>query len=72
DRPFSGWSKYKNELSDRLSGWTLHDLRRTYRSIHGQTPAEIAHVSSITPRPSKQMARKSTTDGITSADAQCR
>ncbi len=45
DRPISGWSKYKKELADGIAErWTLHDLRRTYRSIHGQigTPAEIA------------------------------
>ena len=44
ERPMSGWSKYKTELADGLPRWTLHDLRRTYRSIHGQigTPSEIA------------------------------
>jgi len=44
DRPISGWSKFKKELDDGVPGWTLHDLRRTYRSIHGQmgTPPEIA------------------------------
>jgi integrase len=44
DRPISGWSKYKVELADGVPAWTLHDLRRTYRSIHGQigTPSEIA------------------------------
>lgn len=46
DRPFNGWSKSKAAL-DRLSGvekWTLHDLRRTYRTIHGRigTPPHIA------------------------------
>ena len=32
------------ELADGVPGWTLHDLRRTYRSLHGQigTPSEIA------------------------------
>jgi integrase len=55
DRPFSGWSKSKAAL-DSLSGitdWTLHDLRRTYRTIHARigTPPHIAerlvnHVSS--------------------------
>jgi integrase len=45
-RPFSGWSKSKAIL-DRLSGvsdWTLHDLRRTYRTIHARigTPPHIA------------------------------
>ena len=44
ERPISGWSKYKADMDDGLPRWTLHDLRRTYRSIHGQigTPAEIA------------------------------
>ena len=44
ERPISGWSKYKKELDDGVPNWTLHDLRRTYRSIHGQigTPPEIA------------------------------
>ena len=44
ERPISGWSKFKKELGDGIAGWTLHDLRRTYRSIHGQigTGSEIA------------------------------
>ncbi len=44
ERPISGWSKFKKQLDDGVPGWTLHDLRRTYRSIHGQigTPPEIA------------------------------
>jgi integrase len=44
ERPLSGWSKYKKQLKDGLPRWTLHDLRRTYRSIHGKigTPREIA------------------------------
>lgn len=46
DRPFNGWSKSKTIL-DRLSGvsgWTLHDLRRTYRTIHARigTPPHVA------------------------------
>jgi integrase len=46
DRPLSGWSKFKKEL-DSLSGvkkHTLHDLRRTFRTTHGQvgTPPDIA------------------------------
>jgi integrase len=46
DRPFNGWSKSKAAL-DKASGvtnWTLHDLRRTYRTIHGKigTPPHIA------------------------------
>lgn len=53
--PFNGWSKSKGTL-DQVSGvanWTLHDLRRTYRTVHariGTLPhiAErlINHVSS--------------------------
>ena len=44
ERPISGWSKYKHDLADGVPSWTLHDLRRTYRSTHGQvgTPSEIA------------------------------
>jgi integrase len=44
ERPISGWSKYKKELDDGVLNWTLHDFRRTYRSIHGQigTPPAIA------------------------------
>jgi integrase len=55
DHPFNGWSKSKAAL-DKLSGiadWTLHDLRRTFRTIHARigTPPHIAeriinHVSS--------------------------
>jgi integrase len=30
DRPLSGWSNYKSEMSDGVAGWTLHDLRRTF------------------------------------------
>jgi integrase len=30
DRPLSGWSKYKSEMTDGVAGWTLHDLRRTF------------------------------------------
>jgi integrase len=45
ERPISGWSKYKQLLKDEVTTpWTLHDLRRTFRSVHGQigTPREIA------------------------------
>src|SRR5262249_17240499 len=30
DRPLSGWSKYKSQMTDGVAGWTLHDLRRTF------------------------------------------
>src|SRR5882762_8773358 len=30
DRPLSGWSKYKSDMTDGVEGWTLHDLRRTF------------------------------------------
>jgi integrase len=56
-KPFNGWSKSKAAL-DKLCGvtdWTLHDLRRTYRTIHARigTPPHIAerlvnHVSAQT------------------------
>lgn len=55
ERPISGWSKYKMEMADGVPHWTLHDLRRTYRSIHGQigTASEIAerlinHAAAVT------------------------
>jgi integrase len=45
DRPLSGWSKYKKDLDTRsgINGYRLHDLRRTYRTIHGEigTPSSI-------------------------------
>jgi integrase len=57
DRPISGWSKYKGRL-DALSGvkgHTLHDLRRTYRTLHASigTPREIGerlvnHAAAVT------------------------
>lgn len=45
-KPFNCWSKSKAAL-DKLSGvtgWTLHDLRRTFRTIHARigTPPHIA------------------------------
>jgi hypothetical protein len=44
ERPISGWSKFKKELSDGVPAWRLHDLRRTFRTTHAEigTPAEIA------------------------------
>jgi integrase len=44
ERPISGWSKFKRELEDGIDGWRLHDLRRTFRTLHGQlgTNREIA------------------------------
>ncbi len=45
DRPFNGWSKSKAAL-DQLSGvknWTLHDLRRTFRTIHGRIGNTTPH-----------------------------
>jgi integrase len=36
ERPVSGFSKFKKQLKDGLPRWKLHDLRRTYRSIHGK------------------------------------
>ncbi len=56
DKPFNGWSKSKailDKLSD-VKNWTLHDLRRTFRTIHGRigTPPHIAerlinHVNAV-------------------------
>jgi integrase len=58
ERPFSGWGKFKQELDALTEGvghYTLHDLRRTYRTIHGQigTSSEIGerlinHAAAVT------------------------
>lgn len=57
ERPISGWGKYKERL-DKAAGvgdYTLHDIRRTYRSLHAElgTPREIGerlvnHVAAVT------------------------
>jgi integrase len=36
ERSLSGWSKYKKELADGVEAWTLHDLRRTFRTNHAK------------------------------------
>lgn len=45
-KPFNGWSKAKAALDKRsgVTGWTLHDLRRTFRTIHARigTPPHVA------------------------------
>ncbi len=35
---FNGWGKAKNDLDERsgVTGWTLHDLRRTYSTLMAQ------------------------------------
>ena len=55
NRPISGFSKYKKTMKDGVPGWTLHDLRRTFRTYHGQigTPSGIGerlinHASAVT------------------------
>jgi integrase len=59
ERPISGWSKFKHELDDliedELDRFTLHDLRRTYRTLHasiGTLPyigeRLINHVAAVT------------------------
>ncbi len=54
ERPISGWSKYKKAMDDGVKGWTLHDLRRTFRTTHASigTPAHIGerlinHVAAV-------------------------
>jgi len=46
--PFHGWSKSKARLDNAsgVTGWTLHDLRRTYATIH----AKIGTLPHITER----------------------
>jgi integrase len=45
-RHFEGWSRGKDNFDKRchVDDWTLHDLRRTYRTIHAKigTPPHIA------------------------------
>jgi integrase len=57
-RHFEGWSRGKENFDKRcpVLGWTLHDLRRTYRTTHAKigTPPHIAerlvnHVSVTSP-----------------------
>lgn len=57
ERPFNGWSKCKRELdkSANIAPWTLHDLRRTFRSGLGRLGVRpdiaerlVNHVSSRT------------------------
>ena len=56
DRTWAGWSKSKKDLdaASGVTGWTLHDLRRTFRTKWGQLrlPREVAekyinHVSGV-------------------------
>lgn len=44
ERPISGFSKYKQEMNDDVERWTLHSLRRLYRTTHAKigTPPHIA------------------------------
>lgn len=48
DISFSGWSKSKNRLdaASGVTGWTLHDLRRTFSTIHARigTPPHVTEV----------------------------
>jgi integrase len=53
-RPVSGFSKFKKEMTDAVPNWRLHDLRRTFRTIHAKlgTPPHIAerlinHVTAV-------------------------
>jgi len=55
--PFNGWSNAKKKIDKKieLPHWTLHDLRRTYSTIHAEigTPLHIAerllnHISGTT------------------------
>jgi integrase len=55
-QPYNGWGKHLAELQkkSKTKDWTLHDLRRTYRTIHGRigTPPHVGerlmnHISGI-------------------------
>jgi integrase len=67
ERPLSGWSKYKKQLKDGAEAWTLHDLRRTYRTITLKSAPRVRspNVSSTMPRASQRTWSKSTTCGPT-------
>jgi integrase len=36
DRRLSGFSQFKKQMTDGVPNWRLHDLRRTFRTIHGK------------------------------------
>ena len=46
--PFSGWSKSKQRLDERLAGkvapWSLHDLRRTFATVTSDRDFAPPHV----------------------------
>ena len=43
ERPISGWSKFRKELEDGVENWVLHDLRRTFATMHAAigTPVHV-------------------------------
>ena len=43
ERPFNGWSKCKKELDKvaKITPWTLHDLRRTFRTGLGRLKVRL-------------------------------
>ncbi|MEA2976410.1 MAG: hypothetical protein QOF19_1930 [Alphaproteobacteria bacterium] len=43
ERPISGWSKFRKELADGVENWVLHDLRRTFATMHAAigTPVHV-------------------------------
>jgi integrase len=68
DRPLSGWSKYKSEMTDGVAGWTLHDLRRTFATRLAEMKVAPHVVERLLNHKLGSIANK--TDGIVSAVAE--
>jgi len=68
DRPMSGWSKYKTEMTDGVAGWTLHDLRRTFATRLAEMRVPPHVVERLLNHKLGSIGNK--TDGIVSAVAE--
>ena len=68
DRPLSGWSKYKTEMTDGVDGWTLHDLRRTFATRLAEMKVEPHIVERLLNHKLGSISNK--TGGIVSAVAE--
>ncbi len=68
DRPFSGWSKYKEEMIDGVARWTLHDLRRTVATKLAELQVAPHVVERLLNHKFGSISNK--TDGIVSAVAE--
>jgi len=68
DRPLSGWSKYKSEMTDGVTGWRLHDLRRTFATRLAEMKVPPHVVERLLNHKLGSIGNK--TDGIVSAVAE--